>query len=182
MARDAQQERVQDVRARYGRPDGRDGERSGAFSRSLQEVAAGHGRGHAGRDLAGVLCPLLDCPAAIALAARARIVRQARRSDLCRPGGRRTTAWSRGTRRSAALADRAEGNRPRAQFLLRQRPLVERSGIRAAAPRARVRHQQRQQLLVLLPPGERCRSGSEPRIGHGHRAARRTSRAAISSC
>ena len=82
----------------------------------------------------------------------------------------RVVSWDEAIGRAC---EQAEGDRTRPQFLLRKRPLVERSWIRAAAARAGVRNQQRQQLFVLLPPGERCRSGSEPRIGHRNRAARR---------
>ena len=135
--------------------------------KSLQAMAAGH----AGRDLAGVLRALFHRPAPDAVAARARIVRHGSSIRSTPARARRTTASSRGTRRSTRLAATLKASRPGAQLLLRQRPIVERSRIPAAALRAGVRDQLRQQLLVLLPSGERRRPGSEPR----HRARRPSS-------
>ena len=75
--------------------------------------------------------------AANALAARAGVVRPARRRRSTPGRATRTTAsiaWDEALER---LADAAEGDAARAQLLLRQRPIVERGRLPAAALRAR---------------------------------------------
>ena len=51
----------------------------------------------------------------------------------------------------------ARATPPGSSVLLRQRPLLERGRLPAATLRAALRHQLRQQLLLLLPPGQRRR-------------------------
>ena len=80
----------------------------------------------------------------------------------------RVIAWDEALDRLAANC----GHRSPAQLLLLEWPLVERSWIPPAAVRAGVRDQRRQQLLLLLSPGERRGLGLEPRNGHGDRSAR----------
>ena len=116
LAGDAQPERLQDLRARHGRPDGRDGQRSGALPGGLQEVAAGDGRRHAGRDRARVLRALLDRPAAHAC----------RRASWRRAGGWSTPIYAgpgdshyrivAGTRRSARVGAKLKAAAPRRCF------------------------------------------------------------------
>ncbi len=76
----------------------------------------------------------------------------------------------RGARPSVKKPD---GERTESQFLLRQRPVVERGGIPAAVAGAGVWNEQRQQLFLLLPSGERRRTDGQPRHGYCHGAARR---------
>ena len=64
------QERLQDLRARHGRPDGRHGQRSRPLAGGLQEVAAGDGRRHAGRPRARVLRSATPSPSCETLSPR----------------------------------------------------------------------------------------------------------------
>ena len=127
------EKRLQDLRAGHGRADGRHGQRSGALSRSLQEVAAGDGRRHAGGDPAATSGSTYSLAAAAGiLAARAGNVRPARRSRCCydarravlpadhvgrrlRPHRRQAASASRPTRPSGTSAAAA---RNEAGFLL----------------------------------------------------------------
>ena len=84
----------------------------------------------------------------------------------------RLVGWDEALARVAATAE-AQPARP--HLLLRQRPVVQRSRLPAAALRPAVRHELRQQLLVLLPPGQRRRPRRQPRHRHGHRARSRMS-------
>ena len=80
---------------------------------------------------------------------------------LRRPGRHALPRHRLGRGARTAVADSCRRRRPDAQLLLRQRPVVERGRLPAAALRPAVRHQLRQQLLVLLPPGERRRPRRE---------------------
>ena len=98
----------------HGRPARRHGQRGGPLAevckKSLQAMAADMQSGHR----AGVLRALLHRPAAHAVAARAGIVRPARRAALRRRRATRTTASSPGTRRSSRLADQLKASGPSA--------------------------------------------------------------------
>ena len=111
-------------------------------------------------------------PAADAVAARAGMVRPAHHAALTPGPATRITASSPGTRRLDRVADKLRDHAARRDLLLRQRPLVQRGRLSAAALRPAVRHQLRQQLLLLLPSGQRRRPRPLARHRHGHRHAR----------
>ena len=174
VAGDAQPQRLQDLRARHGRPAGRHGQRGRPLARGLQEVAPGDGRRHAGR----------ASRRSSSRATRSPSCARCRRASWNGAAGSPTPLYA-GPGDTHYRVDRlGRGARPRSrrscrrrrpdeQLLLRQRPLVERGRLPAAALRAAVRHQLRQQLLVLLPPGQRRRPRRDARHRHGDRHARR---------
>ena len=82
----------------------------------------------------------------------------------------RVIAWDEALDR---LSRNLTASGPNSQFLLRQRPVVERGGIPAAVAGAGVWNEQRQQLFLLLPSGERRRTDGQPRHGYCHRTTRR---------
>ena len=130
---------------------------TGPLAGGLQEVVAGDGRRHAGGPHARVLRNVTRSPSC----------RRCRRASWNGAAGSRTPlyagpgdthyraiAWDDALDRIVRpAADDAAGR----ELLLRQRPIVQRSGLPAAALRPALRHQLRQQLLVLLPPGQRRR-------------------------
>ena len=123
---------------------------AGPLARGLQEVAAGHGRRHAG----GPRGPSSSRsyshrPAAGALAARAGMVRPAdARRCYAGPGDThyRADRLGRGARRASPA--QLQATPPDETLLLRQRPVVERGRLPAATVRPAVRHELRQQLLA----------------------------------
>ena len=107
------------------------------------------------------------------LAARAGSLRPARRS---RCSTRRETRplhadlLGRGARPHRRQAPRDAARR---NVLVLQRPQQQRGRLSAATLRPAVRHEQRQQLQLLLPPGERRRPGERHRQRHRDDRARR---------
>ena len=169
---DAREERLQDLRAGHGGPARRHGQRGGALSRGLQKIAAGDGRRHAGGDSRRFFLDVFNPAVAAVHAARTRSLRpldaatavHTRRellsADLLGRGtrtNRRQTAWHSGRR----------------NVLVLQRPQFERGRLSAATVRPAVRHEQRQQLQLLLPSGQRRRAWQRAGQRHRHGAARR---------
>ncbi len=123
--------------------------------KSLQAMAA---------DMQGAITPEFwstysAAAAAGLLAARAGIVRPARRSRCCYTRGERLLPADLVGRRARPHRRQAEAARARRNVLVLQRPQQQRGRLSAAALRPPVRHEQRQQLQLLLPPGQRRRPG-----------------------
>ena len=140
--------------------------------KSLQAMAA---------DMQGAIQPrvlrdLLDRATAGVLAARAGILRPARHAAAATSTAHSTIGRSTGTRRSTASPRKLKQIAPSETLLVLQRPQLERGRLSAAAVRPAVRHQQRQQLQLLLPPGQRRGARPAPSA-----AARRRSRWTTSS-
>ena len=150
---------------------------AGQLPRGLQEVAAGDGRRHAGGDQAGVLEHLLASPQLQAFSPReletcGRLVAAGRART---PGEQyyRPISWDDALGRIVA---KLKATHARRNLLVLQRPQLERGRLSAATLRPALRHEQRQQLQLLLPPGQRrraCQRRSAP--------ARRRSRSRTSS-
>ena len=104
-------------------------------------------------------------------APRAGMVRPTDRRRFTPAPTIRITASSTGTRRLTRVADKLRDNAAGPELLLRQRPIVQRGRLSAATIRPSLRHQLRQQLLLLLPPGQRRRPGPIARHRHRHRHA-----------
>ena len=155
----ALEERLQDLRAGHGRAARRHGQRGGPLSRGLQEVAAGDGRRHAGGDCSrSSFAPYSIAAAASAFAARAGRVRPADAAALRWPAARhyyRADRLGRGV--STKIAAKLRGTPADETSSYVSGRCFERSRLPAAALRPALRHQQRQQLLVLLPSGQRRR-------------------------
>ena len=173
LAGDALEERLQDLRARHGRAARRHGQRAGPLPRSLQEESAGDGRRHAGRHPQRLLAAVFGARAAATFAARAGSLRPARRAGALHARNRPLHADLVG-RSTRTHRDEASRDAARRNVLVLQRPQQQRSRLPAATLRPAVRHEQRQQLQLLLPPGERRRPGERHRQRHGDDRARRS--------
>ena len=175
------QERLQDLRAGHGRPARRHGQRGGPLarrsarsrSRRWSPTCRAASRPSSSRGIPSPSCETLS-PRELESCGRLVASVYAGAGDT----HYRVIAWDEALDR---LAAKLTASWSATQLLLRQRPVVERSRLPAAALRAAVRHQLRQQLLLLLPPGERRRLGREPRHRHGHGRSSTTSSTATSS-
>ena len=181
VARHAQQERVQDVCAWHGRSDA-----AGWSTRPATSPKSARSRCRRWRRTCRT-----GSPRSSLLATRSRNCERFRRASSKRAAGSsirstparatrhyRVIAWDEALDR---LSSKPDGERTESQFLLRQRPVVERGGIPAAVVGAGVRNELRQQLFVLLPSGERRRTDGQPRHGHCAPCNSKTSSAAIST-
>ena len=128
VAGDAQPERLQDLRPGHGRPARRHGQRGRPLPRSLQEVAAGDGRRHAGRHLGRVLRALLASPSCDAVAARAGIVRPAGHADPCRARRHALSADRLGRGLGPPRGDSCRSSAAGRELLLLQRPSSNEAG------------------------------------------------------
>ena len=164
VERPAVAQHLQDLRPGHGGPARGDGQRGRTLPRSLQKVVSGDGLRHAARHPTRVFRPPWIPGTAGTDTPAARNQRPPRLSAVRRPA-RQTLhphLVGSGARFAGRTADRVG---PCTKLLLRQRPQLDGGGVPAAVVRPRVRHQLRQQLLVLLPPGQRC--GAD--VGHRHR-------------
>ena len=169
---DAVEKRLQDLRGRHGRPVRRHGQRGRPLPRGLQEVVSGDGRRHAGRGEADVLRDLFRAPTADVYALPDRALRPARPASRAGEGLAALPAHRVG-RRDGPDRREAAGDAARPVLLLLQRPVEQRGRLPAAARRAALRHEPRQQLQLLLPPGQRRGPHERDRLGRRHRHARR---------
>ena len=169
---DAVEECLQDLRGGHGRPVGRHGQRGGPLPRGLQEVVPGDGRRHAGRREADVLRDLLLAPTADVHALSDGALRPARPAGGAREGFAALPADRLG-RRHGTDRQKAADHTARSDLLLLQWPFEQRSRLPAAALRAALRHEPRQQLQLLLPPGQRRRPHERDWQRCRHRQTRR---------
>ncbi len=163
------QERLQDLRAGHGRAGGRHGQRGRPLPGGVQEVAAGHGRRHAGGHLAGLLRALLH----------RRSCGRCRRASwngcgrLIEPlyagaGTTRTTASSAGTRRWTALA--ATADRPAVPAAASSTPAAARRTRPASCCNcSRACSAPTTSTTAPTTATRRAASGWTPALGHRHR-------------
>ena len=86
-----------------------------------------------------------------------------------------TTGRSRWDDALGRIVAQLQGRAARRDVLVLQRPLEQRGRLSAAALRPAVRHEQRQQLQLLLPPGQRRRPGDRRWAPARRRSRSRTS-------
>ena len=115
-------------------------------------------------------------PAAGLFAARAGSLRPADDAARCSSAQSqyyRPISWDDALR---GIAGKLGADRARRKLLVLQRPQLERSRFSAAALCPAVRHEQCQQLQLLLPPGQRRRAGQRAGRRHGHGRRSKTSK------
>ncbi len=159
--RHAVQKRLQDLRSRHGGPARRHGQRRGLLPRSLQKVVPGHGLRHAGRNASRLDSrrPLAEPTPRLTpkqLGESGRLTRPLYLAPDEKTYRVISLFWDEALDKIAAKLQTAGPRSEHSSTPAAEPPT--KPGFLPQLLAAAVRHELRQQLLLLLPPGERRRA------------------------